>query len=412
MKRVKSFDEFVNENIGAALGSPVKYIKIKNNLKKFQQTKVQQSLNNVDYEKKKQKSKGELDKKTNDTLKAANAAKNQALADKGSAIQQRMKDLATTEPLKKVVTIGTTKAKVAAAETALKAADAEETKQLKVKIAKLNQKAAKETASLKDYVSTEADDKPAETKPAETKPDAETTTSKDNEENTDAATGKEANTKKALEDAEAEIEKAKQAYNAVKDGDDEKAKLQAEIKLKQARQKKAKAEGNTELVQGFGDDIGEVMKKLQDLDKTPDDPGAKLEADIKAYNDNIEAERTTMNKAAKDLEQAKRDLKTGRGSEDKIQKLQKAIEDSKEDIAELKRKEAAAKKELESMQKESVTEDRSSEIEKMIKDKAKPKNLPPSVGEELKEAHAGESMGDKFRRLMAQHNLQNSENNK
>ena len=29
MKRVKSFDEFVNENIGAALGSPVKYIKIK-----------------------------------------------------------------------------------------------------------------------------------------------------------------------------------------------------------------------------------------------------------------------------------------------------------------------------------------------------------------------------------------------
>lgn len=409
MKRVKSFDEFVNENIGAALGSPVKYIKIKNNLKKFQQTKVQQSLNNVDYEKKKQKSKGELDKKTSDTLKAANAAKNQALADKGSAIQQRMKDLATTEPLKKVVTIGTTKAKVAAAETALKAADAEETKQLKVKIAKLNQKAAKETASLKDYVSTEADDKPAETKPA-----AETTPPKDNEENPDAATGKEANTKKALEDAQKEVDKAKAAYDAVKDGDDEKAKLQAEIKFKQAQQKKAKAEGNTELVQGLGDDIGEVMKKIQDLDKTPADPGAKLEADIKAYNDNIEAERTTMNKAIKDLDQAKRDLKTGRGSEDKIQKLQKAIEDSKEDIAELKRKEAAAKKELESMQKESVTEDRSSEIEKMIKDKAKPKTLvpkaglPPSVGEELKEGHAGETMTDKFRRLMAKHNVQSS----
>ena len=57
---------------------------------------------------------------------------------------------------------------------------------------------------------------------------------------------------------------------------------------------------------------------------------------------------------------------------------------------------------------ESVSEDRASEIEKMIKDKAKAKNLPPSVGEELKEAHAGESMGDKFRRLMAQHNVQSS----
>ena len=48
------------------------------------------------------------------------------------------------------------KLNVAAAETALKAADAEETKQLKVRIAKLNQKAAKETQNaLKDYVSTE-----------------------------------------------------------------------------------------------------------------------------------------------------------------------------------------------------------------------------------------------------------------
>ena len=61
-------------------------------------------------------------------------------------------------------------------------------------------------------------------------------------------------------------------------------------------------------------------------------------ADIKAYNDNIEAERATMSKAMKDLEQAKRDLKTGRGSEDKVQKIEKAIEDSKEDIAELKKK--------------------------------------------------------------------------
>ena len=64
------------------------------------------------------------------------------------------------------------------------------------------------------------------------------------------------------------------------------------------------------------------------------------------FNDNIEAERTTMNKATKDLEQAQRDLKTGRGSEEKVQKLQKAIEDSKEDIAGLKRQEAEAKKKL------------------------------------------------------------------
>jgi hypothetical protein len=76
------------------------------------------------------------------------------------------------------------------------------------------------------------------------------------------------------------------------------------------------------------------------------DANAKIEADIKAYNKSIEDERTAMAKAAKDLDQAKRDLKTGRGSEEQVQKLQKAIEDSKEDIAELKKKEADAKKKL------------------------------------------------------------------
>ena len=84
MKRVKSFDEFVNENLKAAIGSPIKYTKIKNNLKKYQQTKVQKALNDVDFEKKKQKSKGDLDAKTKATLQAANKAKNQALADTGA----------------------------------------------------------------------------------------------------------------------------------------------------------------------------------------------------------------------------------------------------------------------------------------------------------------------------------------
>lgn len=154
MKRVKSYNEFVNENIGAALGSPVKYVKIKNNAKKYQKAKVQQALNNLDFEKKKQASKGELDKKAMDTLKAANAAKNQALKDQAAAVSQRMKDLASTDGLKKVVTLATTKANLTAAQTALKAADAEETKQLKIKIKELTQKAAETQQDLKDYEST------------------------------------------------------------------------------------------------------------------------------------------------------------------------------------------------------------------------------------------------------------------
>ena len=58
---------------------------------------------------------------------------------------------------------------------------------------------------------------------------------------------------------------AKAAYDEVKDGDDEKAKLQAEIKVKQAQQQRAGIEGDGDLKQGLGDDIGELMKKIQAL---------------------------------------------------------------------------------------------------------------------------------------------------
>ena len=267
-----------------------------------------------------------------------------------------MKDLATSDALKKVVTIATTKSNLAAAETALKAADGEESKQLKIRIKKLAGKASDAQQALKDYESEGGEKKEVEL-PGEKEKAAKEEKEKLDKEKAD----------KAKEAVEGEITKAKAAYDAVKDGEDEKAKLQAEIKFKQAQQKKAKLDANDELFQGLGDDIGEIMKKIKALDPDAntetetetetetgkDDPSAKLEADIKAFNDNIEAERTTMNKATKDLEQAKRDLKTGRGSEEKVQKLQKAIEDSKEDIGELKKKEADAKKKLAALVPES-----------------------------------------------------------
>jgi len=371
MKRVKSYNQFIAESnkgvdegitdIKGIASNPIKWKKIKNNAKKYQQTKVQVALNNVDYEKKKQASKGELDKKTSDTLKAANAAKNQALKDKASAISQRMKDLASTDPLKKVVTIATTKANLAAAETALKAADGEESKQLKIRIKKLAATAADAKKDLQDYESDSGDKEQVELPGEKEKAAAAEKTKLDNEK-----------AKVAKEAAEAEVTKAKTAYDAVKDGDDEKAKLQAEIKFKQAQQKKAKLDANDELFQGLGDDIGEIMKKIKALDpdsntetetdtdtdtdvddNTPDDPGAKLEADIKAFNDNIEVEKASITKVTKELDQAKRDLKTGRGSEEKVQKLQKSIEDSKEDIKGLKSQEANAKKKLAALVPES-----------------------------------------------------------
>ena len=349
MPKLKTYSEFVNEALIDAVKNPIKWKKIKNNAKKYQKARVAQALNNVDYAKRKEKGSDNLSKKQQEVLDQANKAKNSALSDTASNIGQRMADLATTDGLKQVVKLAKTKSSLAANKIVLKAADGEEAKRLKIKQTKLTGKATAAQKALADYES-DGDDKEQVKLPGE-----EENAAKAEKERLEKEKAKVA--KDAVLD---EIGKAKTAYDAVKDGDDEKAKLQAEIKFKQAQQKKAKLEGKDELFKGLGEDIAEIKKKLPEDgntetetdtdtevdDNTPDDPGAKLEADIKAFNDNIEAERTTMNKATKDLEQAQRDLKTGRGSEEKVQKLQKAIEDSKEDIAGLKRQEAEAKKKL------------------------------------------------------------------
>jgi hypothetical protein len=163
---VKKFEqdlnETLNEDLASIVSSPVKYVKIKNNAKKYQKALVQQALNDVDLEKKKAASKA-ADKPTA-TLTAANKAKNASLKDLATGISTRMDDLATTDILKTVSTFAKTKAKVAAAETALKAADAVESKELKIKIKNLNKKAADAASTLKDYESSEKkEETPADT---------------------------------------------------------------------------------------------------------------------------------------------------------------------------------------------------------------------------------------------------------
>jgi chromosome segregation ATPase len=158
----KEMDDILNEiDFGAMIGSPIKYTKIRNNSKKLQKALVQSALNDVDYEKKKEKgSWDKLDTKQKATLAAANKAKNKALADKSSGVQDRMSDLATTDGLKQVAKIAKSKAKIAAADVAMKAADAEESKALKLKIRNWDRDANDAQSWLKDYEKEQGEDKP------------------------------------------------------------------------------------------------------------------------------------------------------------------------------------------------------------------------------------------------------------
>lgn len=139
-------------NIKAFASNPIKFTKLKNNLKKYQKALVQQAINNVDFAKKKQASNDDgKDKKRAETLDAANKAKNQALKDTVDAIEARMKDLATSEPLKLYSNLKKNGAKMQAAQIVLKAASGEEAKQLKLKIETLEDRISDDGKSLKDY---------------------------------------------------------------------------------------------------------------------------------------------------------------------------------------------------------------------------------------------------------------------
>ena len=125
MARLKTYKEFVNEAIIDAIKSPIKYTKIKNNMKKYQKGLVTQALNDVDYAKKKEVGKGELTNDQREKLKLAKDAKNKAIDKTVDLTVDRMNDLATTPGLQKVVSLGKTKSKIAANKVVLKSATGE-----------------------------------------------------------------------------------------------------------------------------------------------------------------------------------------------------------------------------------------------------------------------------------------------
>ena len=295
MAKLKTYSEFVNEGIMDVLKSPIKYVKIKNNAKKLVKAKVAVALNDVNFEKKKQKSK-ETGTGDNKVLTAANAAKNTALKDVAKGVSDRMDTLASSPILKKVSSLAKAKAALAANKTILKGADGEEAKQLKIKQTELTKKATELASGIKDFESTAAKKKetPAAKEAPVTKDDAK---------------------------------------------------------------KKAAAE--------------ETPDTTEETPVTKDDGSAKIEADIKAYNKSIEDERASMTKSMKDLDAAKRDQKLGRVSDEQVQAIMKRIEDSKEDIIELKKKEGDAKKKLSAKVPESfeyVAESVSEKFSRLRKD--------------------------------------------
>jgi len=269
----------LNEGILDFIKSPIKFMKIKKNLKSYQKALVQKAINDVDFAKKKQAGDAdEKDKKRMETLKQANEAKNKALDDQLSAIGERMTELSGgDEGLGKVVSIGKTKSKLAAAKIVMKATSGEEAKQLKLEISTLVDRISDDEQSLKDYAKKAG---PADHASDDQSGDNDNATS---QAQLDGIGGDDEDGKddKKIEKLEGKKTKAKEKYDAVDAGNKiEKAKAKIEyvkVQLELAKLKKDDAE----VIKGFEDEI-------KALNVTANRQPAQVPAGTVTYNDNVE----------------------------------------------------------------------------------------------------------------------------
>jgi len=254
-------NDVINEaNLTDFIDNPIKWVKLKNNGKKYQKALVQKELTDLEYRKKSKDLPDEKRKQYKDAIDS----KKKSLDDIISAINDRMDVLASTDTLKQALSLIKTKAKISAAQTAIKSSEvtANEIEKYKKIIKDNTLKAAKiENDIIKN--------KEPKQEPTEDKEEKEPT--EDKEPKQEPTEDKEQDKEEKEQEKEAidvEIKNAKDAYNELKDGEDERAKLNAKIKFKQAQQKKARLDGNDELYQGLGDDIGKIMVNINKLDRS------------------------------------------------------------------------------------------------------------------------------------------------
>ena len=278
----------LNEGILDFIKSPIKFMKIQKNMKMYQKALVQQSISEIDFAKKKEASKEDPNPKALEVLKQAHLTKNMELKNQLDAIGERMTQLSEgDEGLAKVVAVGKSKSKLAAAKIVMKAASGEEAKALKLKVETLEDRVADDEKSLKDYTAKagptdkekadkeaqdEIDRQAIKDKSAETTKDiksAEAPAKKEPVAKTEPKGGKEG--EEETDPKDAEIEKletakttAKEAYDALPDDADMKTKAAAKVKLLQIQLKQAELkEEDAEVINGFKEELEQETAKMK-----------------------------------------------------------------------------------------------------------------------------------------------------
>ena len=187
---------YVNEGFGdtikAIIGSPVKFIKIKSNLKDWAKAKLDIAAVEMDTIRKKEAAKEDPKGIDKDKLAAAAKSKKEAINGKMKAIEDRLKELATTDSLRAVVSLGKTKASLEANKKLLKIANQEELDALKIKLEDQIEKDQESITNIEDKLKKYSKDSAADK-------DGESTSKKDNPESKDNSKGDNTISKKSGE---------------------------------------------------------------------------------------------------------------------------------------------------------------------------------------------------------------------
>lgn len=146
----------------------LKIPKLKKALKAYQRDLVDQALNDLDYEKRKEAA-GKEDPETKDRLKVAHQTKNEQLKARAQADLEKVNDIADgNKTVEAIAKSGKIEARIKAAEIAYKHADGQEKEGLKVRIADLKDDKRQTLADIKSYKSERKEEKPANQQPTPT----------------------------------------------------------------------------------------------------------------------------------------------------------------------------------------------------------------------------------------------------
>lgn len=170
-------DELIEKLSGSELDTPVseaslgdklktalsfKGPKLKKALKSYQKDLVDQALNDLDYEKRKEASDGKGDPKATERLKVAHKTKNDQLQARAQADVEKISDIANgNKAAEAVAKSGKIEARMKATQIAYKHADDQEKDALKLKLDKLSKEKQETLADINKYASS-ADDEAAE----------------------------------------------------------------------------------------------------------------------------------------------------------------------------------------------------------------------------------------------------------